>query len=514
MTQSVEGVHHQVRKDVLGLLGLGAAVLLLGLGLAWALAGSLSRPLQNLAKAARRVAGGDMQARATPAGSSEQVEVANAFNDMTERLGADAGCAARLRRQRLTPAAHAADGPAPPPGVSEPEGLGSRPPARPCRGRAGDRAPRQAARQPLEARSGRAEARGRARRPRRRRRPGRRALARAGRTRRARDRPRRRRDEVEIAATNGDLDTILDNLLENAFNYTPAGEPITVHGDAITTRRSSRCSTAGRVSAEDEGDHVFDRFYRGRSSQGGGVPGTGLGLAIVETLARRWGGSATLVNRPDGGARARGAVPDRQGPLPGAANGDSAPRRSAGDDMRKSCCWVLRAWLWRSASGSPPTRSRATRSGWRLRRPGRGSSCRRRRRTGRGLRRRPRGAAARRRPGSRRLPRVRGQRRGRRLPRTGTTSCATGSLRRPTTTEVEAGAAAAAARAAPRAGVAAARAAAARAGAAARARAAVAPVGATAAMTSGKFVPTGGRADRRDRTCSRPAGRSFRAAAR
>ena len=87
VTQSVEGVHHQVRKDVLGLLGLGAAVLLLGLGLAWALAGSLSRPLQNLAKAARRVAGGDMQARATPTGSSEQVEVANAFNDMTERLG-------------------------------------------------------------------------------------------------------------------------------------------------------------------------------------------------------------------------------------------------------------------------------------------------------------------------------------------------------------------------------------------------------------------------------------------
>ena len=30
-------------------------------------------------------------------------------------------------------------------------------------------------------------------------------------------------DEVEIAATNGDLDTILDNLLENALNYSAAG---------------------------------------------------------------------------------------------------------------------------------------------------------------------------------------------------------------------------------------------------------------------------------------------------
>jgi len=55
---------------------------------------------------------------------------------------------------------------------------------------------------------------------------------------------------------------------------------------------------------EDERDRVFDRFYRGRATQGASVPGTGLGLAIVETLARRWGGRATLVNRPDGGARA------------------------------------------------------------------------------------------------------------------------------------------------------------------------------------------------------------------
>src|SRR6185312_16240145 len=63
---------------------------------------------------------------------------------------------------------------------------------------------------------------------------------------------------------------------------------------------------------EDEADHVFDRFYRGSSSKGGSVPGTGLGLAIVETLARRWGGSARLVNRPDGGARAEVRFPIAQ----------------------------------------------------------------------------------------------------------------------------------------------------------------------------------------------------------
>ena len=86
LTQSVKAVHDEVRRDVLALLALGAAVLALGLGLAWTIAGSLSRPLRGLARTARQIAAGDLRTRATPTGSTEQIEVANAFNDMTERL--------------------------------------------------------------------------------------------------------------------------------------------------------------------------------------------------------------------------------------------------------------------------------------------------------------------------------------------------------------------------------------------------------------------------------------------
>ena len=50
---------------------------------------------------------------------------------------------------------------------------------------------------------------------------------------------------------------------------------------------------------------VFERFRRGRSDR----PGTGLGLAIVETLARRWGGTASIRNRETGGARAEVRLP-------------------------------------------------------------------------------------------------------------------------------------------------------------------------------------------------------------
>ncbi len=58
---------------------------------------------------------------------------------------------------------------------------------------------------------------------------------------------------------------------------------------------------------EGEQEQVFERFSRGSGGQS--APGTGLGLALVATLARRWGGSARIANRPEGGARAEIRLP-------------------------------------------------------------------------------------------------------------------------------------------------------------------------------------------------------------
>ena len=87
VTQSVDDVQTEVRNDVIALIGVGVVALLLGLGVAWLLAGSLAKPLRSLASTARRVAGGNLDSRAEVTGSSEQREVATAFNDMTRRLG-------------------------------------------------------------------------------------------------------------------------------------------------------------------------------------------------------------------------------------------------------------------------------------------------------------------------------------------------------------------------------------------------------------------------------------------
>ena len=59
-------VDRRVRRAVLALVGIGALALLLGLALAWVLAGTLSRPLRNLAGTARRVEEGDLDAIRAP----------------------------------------------------------------------------------------------------------------------------------------------------------------------------------------------------------------------------------------------------------------------------------------------------------------------------------------------------------------------------------------------------------------------------------------------------------------
>jgi signal transduction histidine kinase len=86
ITQSVDAVSAQVKRNTYALIGLGVAALALGLVVAWLLAGFLTRPLRGLTAAARRVEAGDLDARATESGAREHREVAHAFNDMTERL--------------------------------------------------------------------------------------------------------------------------------------------------------------------------------------------------------------------------------------------------------------------------------------------------------------------------------------------------------------------------------------------------------------------------------------------
>jgi signal transduction histidine kinase len=73
------------------------AVFALGMLLSLYLASAVSRPVQSLTAAARRVAAGDLSARVPAAGTGEVGALAHTFNQMVERLGESRALEERLR---------------------------------------------------------------------------------------------------------------------------------------------------------------------------------------------------------------------------------------------------------------------------------------------------------------------------------------------------------------------------------------------------------------------------------
>jgi two-component system, OmpR family, sensor kinase len=86
VTQSVDAVNRATWRATVGLVAIGLLVLVLGLAAGAVIAGQVARPIGRLDQAARRVAEGDLSARAKIEGSAEQQRLARTFNDMTGRL--------------------------------------------------------------------------------------------------------------------------------------------------------------------------------------------------------------------------------------------------------------------------------------------------------------------------------------------------------------------------------------------------------------------------------------------
>jgi len=80
---------------------------------------------------------------------------------------------------------------------------------------------------------------------------------------------------------------ILDNLVDNAFNYTPENGTIRVNLRALNGAEVQvDVQDNGMGIAPDDQERVFERFYRGENPLVLATPGTGLGLPIVRQLVQ------------------------------------------------------------------------------------------------------------------------------------------------------------------------------------------------------------------------------------
>jgi len=104
------------------------------------------------------------------------------------------------------------------------------------------------------------------------------------------------------------IEQVLINLLENATKYTPAGSSIRIaaraKGDAVEIEVSDR----GPGIAKENAERIFEKFYRAREAEGGGV---GLGLTICRGIVNAHGGRIWVEPREGGGATFRFTLPLR-----------------------------------------------------------------------------------------------------------------------------------------------------------------------------------------------------------
>jgi two-component system, OmpR family, sensor kinase len=97
------------------------------------------------------------------------------------------------------------------------------------------------------------------------------------------------------------LGQLVDNLLDNAFKYSPAGSPVTVRCWAEPGSLLLSVTDRGYGLSSEEAARVFEPFYRTDQTRRNGQPGVGLGLPVARRIAAAFGGSLDVLSEPGSG---------------------------------------------------------------------------------------------------------------------------------------------------------------------------------------------------------------------
>jgi len=102
----------------------------------------------------------------------------------------------------------------------------------------------------------------------------------------------------QVKGDPDDLETVWNNLLDNAIRYSPPGGEVRLS--------ISRDNGQARIEVRDQGpgireqdlQNIFDRFHRSDASRSRETGGYGLGLAIAKAMVEAYGGTIAAETRP------------------------------------------------------------------------------------------------------------------------------------------------------------------------------------------------------------------------
>jgi len=117
------------------------------------------------------------------------------------------------------------------------------------------------------------------------------------------------------------LEKIINNLLSNAFKFTPAGGTValSINRSETDNRLEMRIADTGYGIAPEEQAKVFTPFYQSKVSSTENQPGTGLGLSLVQELVKLYGGTLALESQLNTGTTISVSLPIEKSQLSSSA---------------------------------------------------------------------------------------------------------------------------------------------------------------------------------------------------
>jgi signal transduction histidine kinase len=98
------------------------------------------------------------------------------------------------------------------------------------------------------------------------------------------------------------IERVLENLIENAINYTPSGGTVRLRLEATKTGVSVTVADTGPGIEPDHLPHIFDRFFQAGRPHRNPNKGAGLGLAIARRILQLHDSAITVDSTPGAGA--------------------------------------------------------------------------------------------------------------------------------------------------------------------------------------------------------------------
>ena len=95
----------------------------------------------------------------------------------------------------------------------------------------------------------------------------------------------------EVHADDEKLAQVVQNIVDNAWRYTPSGGRVRIHIEKTSGGTTVVCANSGDPIAKEDLTLIFERFYRTKRSRSREDRGFGIGLAIAKEMVEAHGGS-------------------------------------------------------------------------------------------------------------------------------------------------------------------------------------------------------------------------------